>query len=54
MIPDDSLVGEVACSFLPVFQVTKDNVYDLVVVSGFQTYEDVYRDIPEADLPPKP
>jgi len=51
---DDSLVGEVACSFLPVFQVTKDNVYDLVVVSEFQTYEDVYRDIPEADLPPKP
>jgi hypothetical protein len=47
-------VGEVACSFLPVVAVTKDNVYDLVVVSGFQSFEDVYRDIPEADLPAKP
>ena len=51
---DDTLEGEVPCKFLEVVQVTKDNVYDVVVVSGFQTYEDVYRDIPEADLPPKP
>ena len=51
---DDTLVGEVACQFLPVFQVTKDNVYDLVVLSGFQTYDDVYRDIPEGDRPAKP
>ena len=39
---------------LPVVQVTKDNVYEVVVVSGFQPYDDVYRDIPEADKPPKP
>jgi len=51
---DDSLVGEVDCAFLDVFQVNADNVYDLVVVSGFQSYDDVYRDIPEADLPPRP
>lgn len=46
--------GEVGCIFLPVYQVTKDNVYDLIVKSGFQSYDDVYRDIPEADRPPKP
>ena len=51
---DDSLKGNVDCLFLDVFQVNKDNVYDLVVKSGFQSYDDVYRDIPEADRPPKP
>jgi len=51
---DDSLQGEVPCLFLDVFQVNKDNVYDLVVVSGFQSYDDVYRDIPEDQRPPKP
>ncbi len=48
------LTGEVPCNFLPVVQVTKDNVYDVVVKSGFQSYDDVYRDIPEAQRPPKP
>jgi len=51
---DDTLKGEVPCKFLAVVQVTKDNVFDVVVKSGFQTYEDVYRDIPEADRPAKP
>ena len=41
---NDELEGEVPCKFLPVVQVTKDNVYDVVVLSGFQAYEDVYRD----------
>jgi D-xylose transport system substrate-binding protein len=39
---------------LPVVQVTKDNVYDLIVKSGFQSYDDVYRDIPADQRPPKP
>jgi len=43
--------GDVPCKFLQVFQVTKDNVKKLVVDSGFQTYEGVYKDIPNA--PPK-
>jgi D-xylose transport system substrate-binding protein len=51
---DDTLQGEVPCLFLDVQQVTKDNVYDLVVKSGFQSYDDVYRDIPEDQRPPKP
>lgn len=51
---DPSKTGEVPCKFLPVVQVNKDNVYDIVVKSGFQPYDDVYRDIPEAQRPPKP
>jgi len=51
---DDTKTGTVQCLFLPVEQVTKDNVYDLIVKSGFQSYDDVYRDIPEAQRPPKP
>jgi D-xylose transport system substrate-binding protein len=51
---DTSKTGNVPCLFLPVQQVTKDNVYDLIVTSGFQSYDDVYRDIPEAQRPPKP
>jgi D-xylose transport system substrate-binding protein len=51
---DPKKTGEVPCVFLPVQQVNKDNVYDLVVKSGFQKYDDVYRDIPDAQRPPKP
>ncbi len=51
---DDTKKGEVPCVFLEVQQVNKDNVYDLVVKSGFQAYDDVYRDIPDAQRPPKP
>jgi D-xylose transport system substrate-binding protein len=51
---DPTKTGDVQCVFLPVQQVTKDNVYDLIVKSGFQKYDDVYRDIPDAQRPPKP
>jgi len=51
---DKTKTGNVMALFLPVQQVTKDNVYDLVVKSGFQSYDDVYRDIPDAQRPPKP
>jgi len=51
---DKSKTGNVMSLFLPVSQVTKDNVYDLVVKSGFQKYDDVYRDIPADKKPAKP
>lgn len=51
---DPSKTGQVPCKFLPVYQVNKDNVYELVVKSKFQSYDDVYRDIPDAQRPPKP
>jgi D-xylose transport system substrate-binding protein len=51
---DDTKTGTVQALFLPVVQVTQENVYELIVQSGFQPYEDVYRDIPEDQRPPKP
>ncbi|MBZ0310773.1 MAG: substrate-binding domain-containing protein [Anaerolineae bacterium] len=51
---DPELEGNVMAYFLPVQQVNAENVYDLVVVSGFQSYDDVYRDIAEDQRPPVP
>jgi D-xylose transport system substrate-binding protein len=51
---DKSKTGDVMANFLPVVQVTKDNVYEVVVKSGFQKYDDVYRGIPEDQRPPRP
>jgi D-xylose transport system substrate-binding protein len=51
---DPSQEGEVPCKFLPVYQVNQDNVYELVVETEFQSYDDVYRDIPEDERPPRP
>ncbi len=44
--------GDVMALFLPVVQVTKDNVYELIVKSCFQSYDDVYRDV-TTNLPAK-
>jgi len=54
MTGDDTKTGNIQAYFLPVVQVTKDNVYDEIVKSGFQPYDAVYRDIPEDQRPPKP
>ena len=51
---DPTKTGDVMAFFLPVVQVNKDNVYDVVVKSGFQKYDDVYRDIPADKRPAKP
>ena len=51
---DPSKTGNVSSLFLPVQQITKDNVFDLVVKTGFQSYDDVYRDIPADKRPAKP
>jgi D-xylose transport system substrate-binding protein len=51
---DPKKTGDVMALFLPVSQVTKDNVFDLVVKSAFQKYDDVYRDIPADKRPAKP
>jgi D-xylose transport system substrate-binding protein len=51
---DTSMSGNVQAYFLSVVQVTAANVYDVIVKSAFQPYDDVYRDIPEAQRPPKP
>jgi D-xylose transport system substrate-binding protein len=54
VLTGEDLEGDVSCVFLPVVQVTKDNVYEEIVVSEFQPYDAVYRDIPADQLPPKP
>lgn len=51
---DNKLQGEVPCKFLKVVQVDKSNVYDVVVKSGFQKWEEVYAGVPEDQRPPKP
>ncbi len=51
---DPSKTGNVQAYFLPVVQVTKDNVFDEIVKSEFQAYDAVYRDIPEGERPAKP
>jgi len=49
---DKTKTGNVMANFLPIVEVTKANVYDVVVKSGFQSYADVYRNVPAAQLPP--
>lgn len=51
---DDSLTGSVPCLFLEVVQVDTENVYDEVILSGFQPYDEVYQDLPESQRPPRP
>ena len=51
---DPTKAGNVMALLLPVQQVDNSNVFDLCVKNGFQKYDDVYRDIPEAQRPPKP
>lgn len=50
---DDSLKGSVPCKFLEVIGVNADNVYEEVIKTGFQSYDEVYRDIPAANRPPR-
>ncbi len=51
---NDALAGNVKALFLPVEQVNADNVFELCVANGFQAYDDVFRDIPEDQRPPRP
>ncbi len=51
---NDALKGSVPCLFLEVVQVDADNLYDEVILTGFQPYDEVYRDIPEDQRPPRP
>jgi D-xylose transport system substrate-binding protein len=46
--------GNIPCAFLPVVRVTKDNIYNVIIKSGFQPYDDVYRNVPRNKRPPKP
>jgi D-xylose transport system substrate-binding protein len=49
-----TMTGDIPCAFLPVTRVTKANLYDVVIKSKFQPYDEVYKDIPQAQRPPRP
>lgn len=51
---DDKLTGNVPCKFLKVVGVDKENVYDEIVKSGFQKYDEIYKDVPADQRPPRP
>ena len=51
---DEKATGKVPCSFLKVYAVNQSNVYDLIIKSNFQSYDAVYKDIPEDKRPPRP
>ena len=51
---DKNLKGQVPCRFLKVVGVDQNNVYEEIVKSKFQSYNDIYKDIPENKRPPKP
>jgi D-xylose transport system substrate-binding protein len=51
---DKTKTGNVMAAFLPVVQITKANVYEEIVKSGFQSYDNVYRGVPADQLPPRP
>jgi D-xylose transport system substrate-binding protein len=51
---DKTKTGDIQALFLPVVEVTKANVYDVVVKSAFQSYDNVYRNVPTDQLPARP
>lgn len=51
---DETLKGAVPCIFLEVLGIDKGNVYDEIVRSGFQSYDDIYKDIAADKRPPRP
>ena len=51
---DNNLKGQVPCKFLQVVQVDKNNVYEEVIKTGFQSWDAVYKDTPQSQRPPKP
>ena len=39
---------------LDIIAVDKDNMMATVIADGFQTYDAVYKNVPENERPPKP
>jgi D-xylose transport system substrate-binding protein len=51
---DKKAKGDIPCAFLNVVRVTQKNLYDVVIKTGFQPYDKVYKDVPKDKRPPKP
>lgn len=54
LVGEPEFEGTIFCTLLPVHLLTPDNLFDLVVRSGYQAYDDVYREIPDSLRPPRP
>ena len=39
--------------FLPIMVATRDNMVQTVIADGFQNYDDVYRNVPADQRPPR-
>jgi D-xylose transport system substrate-binding protein len=50
---NDTIKKEVPAILLEVTVVDKDNLMTTVIKDGYATYEDVYKNVPEAQRPPK-
>lgn len=51
---DSTLKGTVPCKFIKVVGVNKSNVYEKIIASKYQQYDDIYKNIPEDKRPPRP
>lgn len=51
---NDNIKKEIQAILLEVIVVDKDNLMDTVIKDGWATYDDVYKNVPEADRPAKP
>ena len=51
---NDALGKSIPAILLEVTSVDKDNLMTTVIKDGYAKYEDVYRNVPEADRPKKP
>lgn len=51
---NDAIGKEVPAILLEVMVVDKENLIETVIKDGFAKYDDVYRNVPEADRPKRP
>lgn len=51
---DETLSGTIFCVLLPVHTLTQENLFDLVVRTGYEPYDDVYREVPDSLRPARP
>jgi D-xylose transport system substrate-binding protein len=51
---DKAATGNIPCAFLAVVRVTAANLYDVVIKSKFQPYDEVYKDVPADKRPARP
>ncbi len=51
---NEELSGTIFCVLLPVYTLTPENLFDLVVKTGYESYDDVYREVPDSLRPARP